>query len=105
MLLWGTLTADGWLELLPLRLVTLAQVGLPYDSSDREMWRFAQGKGMILLTANRRMDGEDSLEQIIREENTTTSLHFNVWCPLEPQPLLLLGRYTLKPVVSLPNQV
>jgi len=74
MLLWGTLTATGWLELLPLRLVTLAQVGLPYDSSDREMWRFAQSNGMILLTANRRMDGEDSLEQIIREENTTTSL-------------------------------
>jgi hypothetical protein len=73
-LLWGTLTASGWLELLPLRLVTLAQVGLPYDSSDREMWRFAQDNGMILLTANRRMDGEDSLEQIIREENTTTSL-------------------------------
>jgi len=74
MLLWGTLTATGWLELLPLRLVTLAQVGLPYDSSDREMWRFAQSNGMTLLTANRRMDGEDSLEQIIREENTTTSL-------------------------------
>jgi len=74
MLLWGTLTASGWLELLPLRLATLAQVGLPYDSNDREMWRFAQGKGMILLTANRRMDGEDSLEQTIREENTATSL-------------------------------
>ena len=73
-LLWGTLTATGWLELLPLRLVTLAQIGLPYDSSDREMWRFAQGKGMILLTANRRMEGKDSLEQTIREENTTTSL-------------------------------
>jgi hypothetical protein len=74
MLLWGTLTATGWLELLPLRLVTLAQVGLPYDSSDREMWRFAQENGMVLLTANRRMDGEDSLEQTIREENTATSL-------------------------------
>lgn len=73
-LLWGTLSATGWLELLPLRLVTLAQVGLPYDSSDREIWRFAQDNGMILLTANRRMDGEDSLEQTIREENTVTSL-------------------------------
>ena len=29
---------------------------------------------MILLTANRSMKGEDSLEQVIREENTVDSL-------------------------------
>jgi hypothetical protein len=29
---------------------------------------------MILLTANRSMKGEDSLEQVIREENTMDSL-------------------------------
>ena len=29
---------------------------------------------MILLTANRSMRGEDSLEQVIREENTVDSL-------------------------------
>lgn len=29
---------------------------------------------MILLTANRSMKGEDSLEQVMREENTQTSL-------------------------------
>jgi hypothetical protein len=74
MLLWGTLTAAGWLELFPLRLVTFAQAGLPYGCSDREMWHFAQEHGLILLTANRRMDGEESLEQTIREENTAASL-------------------------------
>ncbi|AUB39676.1 hypothetical protein COO91_05674 [Nostoc flagelliforme CCNUN1] len=29
---------------------------------------------MILLTANRSMKGKDSLEQVIREENTLASL-------------------------------
>jgi hypothetical protein len=29
---------------------------------------------MILLTANRRMKGKDSLEQVLREENTPMSL-------------------------------
>ena len=41
-LVWGTLSATGWLELLPMRLVRFADVGLPYDSTDREVWRFAQ---------------------------------------------------------------
>jgi hypothetical protein len=74
MLLWGTLTAEGWPELLALRLLTFPQVGLPYNSSDREVWRFIQAQQMLLLTANSRMQGEDTLEHTIREENTLTSL-------------------------------
>ena len=38
------------------------------------MWRFAQEKHLILLTANRNNDGEDSLQQTIQEENQPTSL-------------------------------
>ncbi|BAY15153.1 hypothetical protein NIES21_09680 [Anabaenopsis circularis NIES-21] len=44
------------------------------ESSDRMVWLFAQEKQMILLTANRSMKGEDSLEQVIREESLPTSL-------------------------------
>ncbi len=73
-LLWGTLTSIGWLELLPLKLVTFGDIGLPIDSPDREVWRFAQANRMILLTNNRNMKGEDSLEQTLRQENTLTSL-------------------------------
>jgi hypothetical protein len=73
MLLWGTLSAEGWPDLLALRMVTFPQVGLSYASSDREVWRFAQAQRMLLLTANRRMQGEQTLEQTIREENTPTS--------------------------------
>lgn len=78
---WGTLAAEGWLDLYPLHLATFAHVGLPIESSDRAVWRFAQAQGMILLTHNRNMKGEDSLEQTIREENTPTSL-----------PVLTVGR-------------
>jgi len=73
-MLWGTLGTEGWPELLSIRMVTFAEVGLSDDSSDRVVWRFAQKNGMVLLTANRQMKGEDSLEQTIREESAMTSL-------------------------------
>jgi hypothetical protein len=73
-LLWGTLAADGWLELVPLRLATFAEVGLSINSSDRVVWRFAQAKQMLLLTDNRSMRGDDSLQRTLREENTPSSL-------------------------------
>jgi len=74
LLLWSTLASEGWLELLTLRLVTLEDVGLPSDSTDRRVWRFAQEQRMILLTANRSMQGSDSLERTLREENSPTAL-------------------------------
>lgn len=73
-MLWRTLNKEGWLEVFPLRFVTFTEVGLPFASNDREVWRFAQANGMILLTANRRMTEETSLEQTLREENMLTSL-------------------------------
>lgn len=73
LLLWGTLGAAGWLELVPMRLVRFEEVGLPHDSTDRDVWRFAQANRMLLLTDNRNMAGTDSLEQTIREENSATS--------------------------------
>jgi hypothetical protein len=65
--LWGTLAAEGWLTILPLQLVTFAQIGLPADSSDRLVWQTAQAGGMVLLTHNRNLRDGDSLEQTIRE--------------------------------------
>ena len=72
--LLGTLVSQGWLELFSIRFMMFDEAELAVDSSDRIVWRFAQDNQMILLTANRRMKGIDSLEQIIREENTSTSL-------------------------------
>jgi hypothetical protein len=73
-LLYGILAREGWLALLPIRLITFANVNLPFDSSDRAVWRFDQAQQMVLLTGNRNMKRQDSLEQTIREENTPTSL-------------------------------
>ncbi|MEO0532894.1 MAG: ACP S-malonyltransferase [Cyanobacteria bacterium P01_A01_bin.123] len=70
----GTLAAEGWLDLLSIRFVTLKEAGLATDSNDRIIWQFAQSNQMLLLTANRNAKGKDSLEQTIREEATSTSL-------------------------------
>ncbi len=80
-LLQGTLVSGGWLDMLSIRFVTLQEAGLAADTSDRVIWRFAQSNQMLLLTANRNAKGEDSLEQTIREESTSTSL-----------PVLTVGR-------------
>lgn len=57
-----------------MRFALFRDIGLPHGSNDREVWHFAQQYGMVLLTANRRMKEESSLERTIRDENTATSL-------------------------------
>ena len=74
LLLSGTLANLGWLDLVPIRFTTFKEIALSITSDDRIVWRFAQANQMILLTANRSMKGPNSLEQVIREENTSTSL-------------------------------
>ena len=71
---FGAIASQGWLNILPIRFVTFADMDLSPDSNDRIVWRLAQKNQMILLTANRSMKGRDSLEQVMREENTPTSL-------------------------------
>ncbi|MDL1911007.1 ACP S-malonyltransferase [Chloroflexi bacterium CFX6] len=73
-LLWSIMKNEGWLKLIDIPVMTFADVGLPVDTPDRGVWRFAQENRLILLTANRNDEGKDSLEQTIREENVSTSL-------------------------------
>jgi predicted nuclease of predicted toxin-antitoxin system len=51
--LWGTIAAEGWLELMPVRFIGFEEVGLLENSSDRLVWQVAQSNQMIILTANR----------------------------------------------------
>ena len=69
----GILTKGTWLEFTSVQFTTFREVGLAMESSDRVVWRYAQEHQMMLLTANRNMKGEDSLEQVMREENTENS--------------------------------
>lgn len=71
--LLGSIASQGWLDSVPIRFVTFEELGLSIDSSDRVVWRLAQENQMILLTANRSMKDKDSLEQVMREENTPNS--------------------------------
>ncbi|WP_193199386.1 ACP S-malonyltransferase [Nostoc sp. MG11] len=73
-LLQGTLSSEGWFDLLPISFVMFEEVDLAVDASDRLIWRFAQENRMLLLTANRNAKGKDSLELTIREEGISTSL-------------------------------
>jgi hypothetical protein len=73
-ILLGAIASKGWLDLLPIQFITFAEIELPPNSTDRVVWRYAQLHNMILLTANRRMKWRDSLEQVMREENNSTSL-------------------------------
>lgn len=72
--LLSSLAKIGWLELIEIQFITFAEAGLAEDSSDREVWRFAQKPQMLLLTDNRNMEGDDSLEQTLRDEITGESL-------------------------------
>jgi hypothetical protein len=73
-ILLRSITNQGWLDFVPIRFVMFEEVGLSIDSNDRVVWRLAQENRMILLPANRSMKDEDSLEQVMREENTQNSL-------------------------------
>jgi hypothetical protein len=74
LILLGNIANTGWLDLLSIHFVTFEDIELPIDSNDRIVWQIAQENQMILITGNRSMKGEDSLEQVIREENTLNSL-------------------------------
>ncbi|MFM8307597.1 MAG: DUF5615 family PIN-like protein, partial [Microcystis aeruginosa] len=69
----GILAKRGWLEFQSVQFVTFREFGLSMESSDRVVWRYAQEQQMMILTANRNMKGDDSLEQVMREENTEKS--------------------------------
>jgi hypothetical protein len=71
---FSAMASQGWLDVVSIQFVTFAEVGLSIDSDDRKVWRLAQKNQMILITANRSMKGKKSLEQVMREESTSTSL-------------------------------
>ena len=71
---FGAIASQGWLDIVSIRFVNFAELGIPTNSNDRVVWRLAQDKQMILLTANRSMKGTDSLEQVMREDGSSSSL-------------------------------
>jgi hypothetical protein len=72
-ILFGSLASQGWVDMLSIQFFTFQEMKLPINSSDRIVWRLAQAHQMMILTANRSMKGEESLEEVLREENGMTS--------------------------------
>jgi hypothetical protein len=61
-------------EFLGLAQVSFADLGLPPDTSDREVWEACQHARVVLLTANRNDEGPESLHSTIQHQNTPQSL-------------------------------
>ena len=75
--------ADAWADFwqgLGLVLRRFEDIGLSGSSTDLEVWNVCQAEQLILITDNRNLDSEDSLEATIRRNNTSESL------PVSPSP-------------------
>jgi hypothetical protein len=65
--------ADFW-QALGLALYRFEDVGLSGSSTDLEVWNVCEAEQLVLITDNRNLDSEDSLEATIRRNNTLESL-------------------------------
>jgi len=65
--------SDYW-DALGLEVVSFPELGLVPASPDVEVWRVCQQEKLVLVTANRNHDWDESLEATIRLEGTQSSL-------------------------------
>jgi hypothetical protein len=63
-----------WAEIADANGIRKSRPAIVVTTNDRIVWRFAQEHKMVLLTDNRNMKGQHSLEQVIREETSASSL-------------------------------
>lgn len=70
----STYRSETWSELIPIEFLTFGDIELPFETSDRDIWRLVQRRRMILLTGNRNSDTPDSLGITIRDENFAGAL-------------------------------
>jgi predicted nuclease of predicted toxin-antitoxin system len=64
----------GWDQLLTVEFARLRDCGLPDDTPDRDIWRFAQQHRLLLITNNRNSEDETSLAATIEREGAADSL-------------------------------
>jgi len=68
------LRETGWDRDVTVTFVRLYDLGLSNDSSDQDIWRFAQRHRLLLITSNRNQENETSLQATIERENTPEAL-------------------------------
>jgi hypothetical protein len=72
--IWTSAVWASLWESLEIEVESFERLGIPYGTSDRELWQLCQQREIVLLTANRHDDGPDSLESTIRDLNEPLSL-------------------------------
>jgi hypothetical protein len=68
------LRETGWDRDVTVTFVRLRDLGLPDDSSDQDIWRFAQQHRLLLITSNRNQENATSLQATLERENTPEAL-------------------------------
>ncbi len=87
-------TSEAWRSLwasLELEVESFAPLGLPHNTSDRDLWQVCQRRDIVLLTANRNDEGPESLEATIRTLNDASSLP--VLTIADPESVLMSREY------------
>jgi hypothetical protein len=72
--LWTSEAWRSFWESLELEIESFEHLGLPHNTSDRDLWQVCQQRDIVLLTANRNDEGPESLEAAIRTLNDAASL-------------------------------
>ena len=71
------LESPEWIEFwseLELTVESFERLGFDPNTPDDEIWRTCQQEGLVLVTTNRNSEGPTSLESVMRNENTLSSL-------------------------------
>jgi hypothetical protein len=75
--LLGIWTSAEWYDIwesLSCETQSFHRLGIPYNTSDSELWRLCQQHEIVLITGNRNANDTDSLEATIREQADAASL-------------------------------
>jgi hypothetical protein len=80
-LIWSVFRPLDWQAMGVAGLLQFRDIGLPETATDRELWLTCQTQSLLLLTANRNAEGDDSLTAVIAELNHPQAL-----------PVLTIGR-------------
>ena len=59
---------------LNLAVLTFEDLGLTPDATDQDLWHACQTEEVILITANRNAEGQDSLQVVIQDHLVPESL-------------------------------
>jgi hypothetical protein len=73
-LIWAQFAEADWLAMHVSSLAFIAQTNLTVDATDREIWNYCQRQGLLLLTANRNQQGEDSLQTVLEQFASASTL-------------------------------